>query len=98
MGIEIGFDEHGTEFDEPYVVRCVRPFDVFNDLYGEVDDAGERLHVEAGTEWEIFSPSYESGVSLEGTGEVDGWTLDLSWEALDECFELIREGRYYDYD
>lgn len=94
MSFDLRFDEYDTVFDDPYIVRVIEPFDVFNDLYGEVGDAEERLRIEAGTEWEIYDPSYRSDVHLYGTGELYEWELDLPWDCLDTSFELIHEGGY----
>lgn len=85
----VHFNEYGDYLDRPYVVRALESFDV-----NKLDDDGfvidnEFFHVEKGSTWEIYHPSYTNDVHLEGVG---GW-LELNWDDL-KVFELLEEGGY----
>lgn len=86
----VHFNEHGDYLDKPYVVRALESFDV-----NKLDDDGfvidnEFFHVEKGSVWEIYRPSYTGNdVHLDGD---DGW-LELNWGDL-KVFELLEEGGY----
>lgn len=85
MAIDICLNGHGAP-DEPYVVRCVKAFELLNEW--DEDGSCGYIYVDEGSEWEISSPSYESDYMLEG----NGWVLDLSERCLNEHFELVHEG------
>lgn len=87
----VSFNEYGDYLDRPYVVRALKSFDV-----NKLDDDGfviedELFHVEKGSVWEIYGPSYENDVHLDG----DGGYLELNWDDL-AWFELLEEGGYYE--
>ena len=86
----IRFNEYGDYLDRPYVVRALESFDV-----NRIDEDGcfidgESFHVDEGSTWEIWHPSYTGNdVRLDGD---DGF-LDLNWDDL-KLFELMEEGGY----
>lgn len=97
----VHFNEYGDYLDKPYVVKCIKSFQVnLVDAHGFIIE-NEYFDVEAGSLWEIDGPSYENDVhlvSVEGRhsrGSVTYSTLELNWDDL-KLFELIEEGGYYE--
>ena len=77
---------------EPYTLRCVKPLEVFNELYGEDGVDEEYLYVDAGTYWEILGLASGRYVRLYGMGEMAGWYIDQDADCLNKNFEIVPEG------
>ena len=92
----IHFNEYGDYLDKPYVVRCIKTFDVNRSDGDGFIIEGETYTVEEGSVWEIYCPSYENDVSLTEVTKGNVYSrLDLNWDDL-ALFELLEEGGYYE--
>ena len=98
MNMETKSNDNSGNLQEPYTLRCVKPLEVFNELYGEDGVDEEYLYVDAGTYWEILGLVSGRYVRLYGMGEMAGWYIDQDADCLNEHFEVVPEGEYDECD